>query len=157
MTASNKEAFVQELFEEVKAQVEIIEKIMSRLSMMKEEELMKPTHDKEEGEEWDEEDKVGYERNKLNQEDVDRMMAEGKVYLLLPEFKLQLRNTHGPWTFKRAHISDLSKSGNAGSWEDHDWPKWTSIVRATQVTPTHFMLECDTDPSPDDDPFIVLA
>ena len=65
MTASNKEALVQELFKEVKAQGEIIEKIISHPSKMKEEELMEPAHDKEEGEEWDEEDKADYERNKL--------------------------------------------------------------------------------------------
>ena len=31
-------------------------------------------------------------------------------------------------TFKRAHVNDFFKSWDTGSWEDHDWPKWTSKV-----------------------------
>ena len=63
MTASNKEALRQKLFEEVKAQGEFIEEIISHLSKMKEDELMKSARDKEEGEEWDEEEKADYEKN----------------------------------------------------------------------------------------------
>ena len=85
------------------------------------------------------------------------MMTEGKIRLLLPNFMPQLKSTLGPWTFKRAHINDFSESGDAGSWEDHDWPEWSSKVGRTQVTPTRFMLERDMDPSYDDDQYLVLT
>ena len=49
---------------------------------------MEPVHDEKEGEGWDEGDKADYERNKLTQEDIDRMMVEGKVRLLLSKFML---------------------------------------------------------------------
>ena len=44
-----------------------------------------------------------------------------------------------------------------GSWEDHDWPKWTSKVGTTQVAPTRFMLECNMDPSSDDNQHLVVS
>ena len=81
MNASGEEALVQKLLERVKAQDEVLEKIISRLSKIEEDEL-------KEGEEWDKRDKAGYERSKLTQEDIDRMMVEGKIRLLLPEFML---------------------------------------------------------------------
>ena len=59
--------------------------------------------------------------------------------------------------FKRAHVNDFSESGNTGPWEEQDWPEWTSMVGVTQVTPTYFTLESDTDPSPDYDPYLVVA
>ena len=81
MNASGEEALVQKLLEHVEAQDEVLEKIISRLSKIEEDEL-------KEGEEWDKRDKAGYERSKLTQEDIDRMMVEGKIHLLLPEFML---------------------------------------------------------------------
>ena len=81
MNASGEEALVQKLLERVEAQDEVLEKIISRLSKIEEDEL-------KEGEEWDKRDKAGYERSKLTQEDIDRMMVEGKIRLLLPEFML---------------------------------------------------------------------
>ena len=59
------------------------------------------------------------------------MMIEGKVRLLLLEFMSQLKSTPEPWTFKRAHVNDFSESRDVGSWEDHDWSEWTSMIRAT--------------------------
>ena len=58
MNASGEEALVQKLLERVKAQDEVLEKIISRLSKIEEDEL-------KEGEEWDKRDKAGYERSKL--------------------------------------------------------------------------------------------
>ena len=58
----------------------------SRLSKIEEDELMKPVRDEKEGEGWDEGDKADYERNELTQEDINQMMAEGKVHILLPKF-----------------------------------------------------------------------
>ena len=117
MNALSEEVLVQKLLESVEAQGEVLKKI-------EEDEL-------KEGEEWDEEDKDDYERSKLTQEDIDRMMIEAKVCLLLPKFMPQLRSAPGPWTFKRAHVNDLSEARDAGSWEDHDWLEWTVMVRAT--------------------------
>nr|POE46259.1 hypothetical protein CFP56_54122 [Quercus suber] len=71
MNASSEAMLVQKLLESVEAQGEVLEKIISRLSKIEEDEL-------KEGEEWDEEDKDGYERSKLTQEDINRMMIEGK-------------------------------------------------------------------------------
>ena len=93
----------------------------------------------------------------LTQEDIDRVMTEGKVCLLLPEFMLYLRSTLEPWTCKRDPINDFSESGSIGSWKDHDWPKWTSTVGTAQITPAHFMLERDMDPPSNDDQYLVLA
>ena len=68
----------------------------------------------------------------------------------------QLKSAPGPWTFKRAHVNDFSKFGDTGSWEDHDWLEWTLKVGTTQVSPTHFMLECTIDPSSDDDQHLMV-
>ena len=56
MNASGEEALVQKLLERVEAQDEVLEKIISRLSKIEEDEL-------KEGEEWDKRDKAGYERS----------------------------------------------------------------------------------------------
>ena len=69
----------------------------------------------------------------------------------------QLKSTPRPWTFKRSHINDFHESGDARSWEDHDWPEWTSKVGTTQVTLARFMLERNMDPSSDDDQYLVLT
>ena len=82
-------------------------------------------------------------------------MAEGKVRLPLSNFKLQLKGALGPWTFKRAHVNNFSKLWDVGSWEDYDWPEWTSKVGTTQVTPARFMLERNMDPSSDDDQYLM--
>ena len=79
MNASSEEALMQKLLKHVVAQIEVLEKVISHLSKIEEDEL-------KEGEEWDEKDKADYERNKLTQEDIGRMMVEGKVHLLLPKF-----------------------------------------------------------------------
>jgi len=84
-------------------------------------------------------------------------MKEGKVHLLLPNFMPKLKSTPGPWTFKRSHINDFHELGDARSWEDHDWPEWTSKVGTTQVTLARFMLEHNMDPSSDDDQYLVLT
>ena len=73
------------------------------------------------------------------------MMTKGKVRLLLPNFKPQLKSAQGPWTFKRVHVNDFSKSGDVESWEDHDWLEWTSKAGTTEVTLAHFMLEHNMD------------
>ena len=78
-------------------------------------------------------------------------MINGKVCLFLPNFKPQLKSALRPRTFKRAHVNDFSKSGDAGLWEDHDWPEWTSKMGMTQVTLACFMLEHNMDPSSNDD------
>nr|POF10252.1 hypothetical protein CFP56_49587 [Quercus suber] len=67
----------------------------------------------------------------------------------------QLKSTLEPWTFKRSH--NFPESGDARSWEDHDWLEWTSKVGTPQVTPACFMLECDMDPSSNDDQYLVLT
>ena len=79
MNTSSEEVLMQKLLKSVEAQGEVLEKIISHFSKIEEDEL-------KEGEEWDEKDKDDYERSKLTQEDIDRMMIEGKVCLLLPEF-----------------------------------------------------------------------
>ena len=85
------------------------------------------------------------------------MMIEVKVCLFLPQFMPQLMSAPRPWTFKRAHVNNLFDVGDAGSWEDHDWPEWTLMVGATQVTPARFMLERNMDPLSDDDQYLVLT
>ena len=85
------------------------------------------------------------------------MMTEGKVCLLQQEFLPQLRSVPKPWNFKRAHVNDFSKAGNARSWEEHDWLEWTSMAWTTQLTPTHLMLDRDMDSPFDDDQYLVLT
>ena len=58
MNASSEEALMQKLLKHVVAQIEVLEKVISHLSKIEEDEL-------KEGEEWDEKDKADYERNKL--------------------------------------------------------------------------------------------
>ena len=82
-------------------------------------------------------------------------MVEGKVSLPLFNFKLQLRGAPGPWTFKKVHVNDFFEFGDAGSWEDHDWPEWTLKVGTTQVILARFMLERNMDPSSDDDQYLM--
>ena len=84
-------------------------------------------------------------------------MTKGKIHFLLLEFLPQQRSAPKPWTFKRVYINDFFESGNAGSWEDHDWLEWTSTVGTTQVTLAHFMLKHDTDPPSKNNQHLVLA
>ena len=58
MNTSSEEALMQKLLKHVVAQIEVLEKVISHLSKIEEDEL-------KEGEEWDEKDKADYERNKL--------------------------------------------------------------------------------------------
>ena len=83
------------------------------------------------------------------------MMIEGKA-AYFSQLYATTEECTGPWTFKRAHVNDFSELGDTGSWEDHDWPKWTLKVVTTQVTPAHFMLECDMDPSSDNDQYLMM-
>ena len=84
------------------------------------------------------------------------MMVEGKVCLLFPNFMPQLKSAPGPWTFKKAYVNEFSKSRDTRSWEDRDWPEWTSKVGTTQVALTHFMLKCNMDPSSNDDQHLMV-
>ena len=125
----------------MEAQVEVLKKIICHLSKIEKEEAKK--------------DKANREPSELTQEDINRMMAKGKVRLLLPNFMPQrVLLDHG--LFKMAYMNDFSESGDARIWEDHNWPKWTSKVGTTQVTPTRFMLESNIDPSSDDNQFLVM-
>ena len=54
--------------------------------------------------------KANHGQSELTQEDINRMMAEGKVHLLLPNFMPQLKSAPRPQTFKRAHVNNFSKS-----------------------------------------------
>ena len=117
MDAVSEKVFKQKMLKCVEAQVEVLKKIIGHISEIEKEEV--------------EERKTEHEPNELTQEGIDHMMAEGKVRLLLPNFKPQLKDAPRPWIFKRSHVNDFSKSGDAGSWEDHDWPKWTSKVGTT--------------------------
>ena len=133
MDASSEKALMQKMLECVEVQVEVLKKIICHLPEIEEAEAEK--------------DKANRGQSELTQEDINRMMTEGKFCVLLPKFMPQLKNAPGPWTFKRAHVNDFSELGDARSWEDHNWLEWTSKVVTTQVTPTHFMLERDMDPS----------
>ena len=84
------------------------------------------------------------------------MLTEGKVRLLLPNFMPQLQSAPRPWTFKRAYVNDFSESGDTRSWEDHDWLEWILKVGTTHVTSACFMLECDMDPSFDNNQYLVM-
>ena len=108
---------MQKILKCVEVQVEVLEKIINHLSEMEEEK--------------DEEDKANYGQSELTQEDIDCMMTKGKICLLLPNFMPQLKSTPKPWTFKSSHVNEFSESGDARSWEDYDWPKWTSKVGTT--------------------------
>ena len=59
--------------------------------------------------------------------------------------------------FQEGRVNDISELGDAGLWEDHDQPKWTSKLGITQATLARFMLECDMDPSSDSYQYLVLT
>ena len=143
MDSASEKALMQKILECVEAQVEVLKKTISQISKMEEEK--------------DEEAKANYGQSELTQEDIDHMMTKGKICLLLPNFMAHLKSTPRPWTFKRAHVNDFFESGDAGSQEDHDWSEWTSKVGTTRVTPAHFMLEHNIDPSSNDDQYLVLT
>ena len=117
MDAVSEKVFKQKMLKCVEAQVEVLKKIIGHISKIEKEEV--------------EERKTEHEPNELTQEGIYHMMAEGKVRLPLPNFKPQLKDAPRPWIFKRSHVNDFSKSGDARSWEDHDCPKWTSKVGIT--------------------------
>ena len=64
-------------------------------------------------------------------------MIEGVIRLLFQVHK----DIPGPWTFTRSHVNYFSNVGSVGSWEDHDWPDWTSMVGITQIVPAHILIE----------------
>ena len=72
MDASSEKVLMQKILKCVKAQAEVPKKIISHLSEIEEEEVEK--------------DKANYGQSDLTQEDINRMMTEGKVRLLLPNF-----------------------------------------------------------------------
>ena len=110
MNASSEEALMQEIFEWVRGKA--LEKIISSLSKI--EEVLNEREEKVEG------NKANYGQSELTQKDIDRVMTEGKIHLLLPNFTPQLKSTPRPWTFKKVHVNDFSESRDTGSWEDHD-------------------------------------
>nr|POE95519.1 hypothetical protein CFP56_01560 [Quercus suber] len=93
MDAISEKVLMQQMLKCVEAQAEVLKKIIGHLSKIAKEEAEK--------------DNVKCEQSKLTQEDIDHMMIEGKVHLLLPNFKLQLKSALGPWAFKRAHVNDF--------------------------------------------------
>jgi len=149
MNASSEEALMQEIFKRVEVPGKALEKIISHLSKI--EEVLN------EGEEEDEGNKANYGQSKLTQKDINRVMTEGKVRLLLPNFMPQLKSTPRPRTFKGVHVNDFSESRDIGSWEDHDWLEWTLKVGTTQVTLARFMLKRNMDPSSYNDQYLVLT
>ena len=70
--ASSEKVLMQKMLECVEAQVEVLKKIISRLSEIAKEETEK--------------DKANSGQSEMTQEDINGMMAEGKVRLLLPNF-----------------------------------------------------------------------
>ena len=79
MDASSEKALMQKILKCVEAQAEVLKMIISHLSEIEEEE-----------------DRATYGQSELTQEDIDRIMIEGKVYLLLPNFMPQLKSTPRP-------------------------------------------------------------
>ena len=79
MDASNEKALMQKILKCVEAQAEVLKMIISHLSEMEEEK-----------------GRANYGQSELTQEDIDRIMIEGKVYLLLPNFMPQLNSTPRP-------------------------------------------------------------
>ena len=98
MDASSEKALRQKIPKCLEAKAEVLKMIISHLSEIEEEE-----------------GRANYGQSKLTQENIDRIMIEGKVYLLLPNFMPQLKSTPRPWTFKSAHVNDFSKLGDEGS------------------------------------------
>ena len=78
MDASSGKVLLQKILEFVEAQIEMLKKIVSHLSKMEDDELKKEEENKE--------DEVNHGQSKMTQEDINRMMIEGKVCLLLPNF-----------------------------------------------------------------------
>ena len=72
MDASSEKVLMQKMLECVEAQAEVLKKIISHLSEIAKEETKK--------------DKANRGQSEMTQEDINRMMAEGKVCLLLPNF-----------------------------------------------------------------------
>ena len=79
MDASSEKALMQKILKCVEAQAEVLKMIISHLSEIEEEE-----------------DRANYGQSELTQEDINRIMIEGKVYLLLPNFMPQLKSTPRP-------------------------------------------------------------
>ena len=79
MDASSEKALMQKILKCVEAQAEVLKMIISHLSEIEEEE-----------------DRANYGQSELTQEDINRIMIEGKVYLLLPNFMPQLKSTPKP-------------------------------------------------------------
>ena len=79
MDASSEKALMQKILKCVEAQAEVLKMIISHLSEIEEEE-----------------GRANYGQSKLTQENIDRIMIEGKVYLLLPNFMPQLKSTPRP-------------------------------------------------------------
>ena len=79
-----KKVLMQKMLECVEAQAEILKKIIGHLSKIAKEEAKK--------------NKANREQSELTQEDINHMMAEGKVRLLLPNIKPQQKSAPGQWT-----------------------------------------------------------
>ena len=79
MDASSEKALMQKILKCVEAQAEVLKMIISHLSEIEEEK-----------------GRANYGQSELTQEDIDRIMIEGKVYLLLPNFMPQLKSTPRP-------------------------------------------------------------
>ena len=101
MDASSEKVLIQKMLECVEVQVEVLKKIISHIFEIEEEEVEK--------------DKANHGQSELTQEDINRMMTEGKVRLLLPNFMPQLKSAPRPWIFERAHVNDLSELGDIRS------------------------------------------
>ena len=72
MDTSSENVLMQKMLECVEAQAVVLKKITSHLFKIAKEEAKK--------------DKANYGQSELTQEDIDCMMAKGKVHLLLPNF-----------------------------------------------------------------------
>ena len=72
MDTSSEKVLMQKMLECVESQVEVLKKIISHLSEIEKEQAK--------------EDKAIDGQSELTQEDINRMMAEGKVCLLPPNF-----------------------------------------------------------------------
>ena len=79
MDPSSEKALMQKILKCVEAQAEVLKMIISHLSEIEEEK-----------------GRANYGQSELTQEDIDRIMIEGKVYLLLPNFMPQLKSTPRP-------------------------------------------------------------
>ena len=93
--AASEKLFMQKMLIYVEAQAEVLKKIIDHLSKIEKEEAEKC--------------KVEHEPSGLTQKGINCVMAEGKICLPLPNFKPQLKDALGPWTFKRSHVNDFSE------------------------------------------------